>query len=85
VNKALSALPTRARAATGLVRGIGAHEFIHRITGVGDLPYNQNMPNDLMSLNKNPNFYSVLPNNGLELTAPEGQKLLEKCLKKPRK
>ncbi len=65
-----------------IIGTVGAHELVHRITGIGDLPYDQNSPTDLMSYDDSPNKYSVLANNELQLTKNEGQKLADKCQKK---
>jgi hypothetical protein len=61
---------------------VGAHELVHRITGIKDLPYKSNNPNDLMSSNKNPNGGSLYLNNEFRLTANELQQLSEECLEK---
>ena len=66
--------------AVGLLRD--AHELVHRITGIGDLPYTLNSPTDLMSVNHNPNFSKLFINNSLSLTQSEGLQLQKKCLEK---
>jgi hypothetical protein len=58
---------------------IAAHELVHRITGTGDLPFDVNDSDDLLSVNNNPNARSLFVNNGLHLTAAERANLLEKC------
>jgi len=61
---------------------IGAHELVHRITGIGDLKFDQSSPNDLMSYDHNPNKGAALASNTLELTDSEKQQLLNKCQQK---
>jgi RHS repeat-associated protein len=63
---------------------VGTHELVHRITGIGDLPYDQNNPNDLMSIDNMPKGQagSLLQSGGLQLTGAELQQLLSQCLKK---
>jgi hypothetical protein len=61
---------------------IGAHELIHRIDNIGDLPYNPAHPNDIMSSDNNPDDYNKLAQNAYRLTDKEIQRLLQQCLKK---
>ena len=65
-----------------IIGTVGAHELVHRITGIGDLPYSQSNPADLMSSNYNSNASNLFMNNGFSLTQSEGFQLQAKCLKK---
>jgi len=65
-----------------IIGTVAAHELVHRITNIGDLPYNHGSPNDLMSLDNNPNAANLLVNNGFQLTPNEAQQLAKKCQKK---
>jgi len=65
-----------------VIGAVGAHELVHRITGIGDLPFDPNNPNDLMGTNKNPNAYDLFVKNGFQLKSSDLQKLRQACLKK---
>jgi hypothetical protein len=52
---------------------VGAHELLHRM-GSGDLKFAEDNPNDLMSVDTNPNFNQVLIDNSLKLTQSEGRR-----------
>jgi RHS repeat-associated protein len=67
---------------SNIIGTVGAHELVHRINGIGDLPYTRNSPTDLMSVDTNPNFSKLFINNGLSLTQNEGMQLQNKCLQK---
>lgn len=69
---------------TSIVGTVGAHELTHRITHIKDLPYNPNVPNDLMSVDDNPHGFTLLGNNELRLTLDEGLLLQQDCVKKHR-
>jgi len=63
---------------------VGAHELVHRITGIGDLPYDASSPADLMRIDdpKNTKAMQLLVTNGLGLTPNEGLRVQAKCLRK---
>jgi hypothetical protein len=61
---------------------VGAHELMHRTTGIGDLPFDPNNPNDLMSSDANAkNDWNLLGYNGYKFTPAELQKVSIVCHK----
>ena len=57
---------------------VGAHELVHNIAAIGDLPYDSNAPNDLMSMDFNPNQLNLIESNGFKLTPKEVSVLYQK-------
>lgn len=64
---------------------ISAHELVHRIAGIGDLPFDPGSPN-LMSIDYNPGFDNVLLSpgvpSGLQLTPGQVSDLFRRCRQK---
>lgn len=65
-----------------IIGTVGAHELMHRITGVGDLKFNPSEPSDLMSSDHNPDAGNLFVHNGFQLTSTEMQQLFDKCQQK---
>jgi hypothetical protein len=67
---------------TTLIGSVGAHELLHSIASIDDLPFKASQPNDIMSANNNPDAYSKYLNNKFTVTPAEKAALLAICQKR---